>query len=81
METCARDTGSGFAEEKKAAVDEMLRDFAKQAPKRTGNSIGILNVQKRIKLLCSRTFGLWYTEHEEGGATAHILLPPEEEAS
>ena len=50
-------------------------------PKRTGNSIGILNVQKRIKLLCGRTFGLWYTEHEEGGATAHILLPPEEEAS
>ena len=81
METCARDTGSGFAEEKKAAVDEMLRDYAKQAPKRTGNSIGILNVQKRIKLLRGRTFGLWYTEHEEGGVTAHILLPPEEEAS
>ena len=32
METCARDTGSGFAEEKKAAVDEMPRDCAKQAP-------------------------------------------------
>ena len=81
METCARGTGSGFAEEKKAAVDEMPRDCAKQAPKRTGNSTGIRNVQKRIKLLRSRTFGLWYTEHEEGGATAHILLPPEEEAS
>ena len=81
METCARDTGSGFAEEKKAAVDEMPRDCAKQAPKRTGNSTGILNVQKRIRLLCGRTFGLWYTEHEEGGATAHTLLPPEEEAS
>ena len=80
METCARGTGSGFAEEKKAAVDEMPRDCAKQAPKRTG-SIGIRNVQKRIRLLCGRTFGLWYTEHEEGGATAHILLPPEEEAS
>ena len=80
METCVRDTGSGFAEEKKAAVDEMLRDCAKQVPKRTG-SIGIRNVQKRIKLLRSRTFGLWYMEHEEGGVTAHILLPPEEEAS
>ena len=81
MEICVRDTGSGFAEEKKAAVDEMLRDYAKQAPKLTGNSIGILNVQKRIKLLCGRTFGLWYTENEESGVTAHILLPLEEEAS
>ena len=79
MEICVRDTGSGFAEGRKAAVDEMLRDYAKQAPKLTGNSIGILNVQKRIKLLCGREFGLWYTENETGGVTAHILLPLEEE--
>ena len=79
MEICVRDTGSGFAEGKKAAIDELLRDYAKQAPKLTGNSIGILNVQKRIKLLCGREFGLWYTENETGGVTAHILLPLEEE--
>ena len=48
-------------------------------PKLTGNSIGVLNVQKRIKLLCGREFGLWYTENEAGGVTAHILLPLEEE--
>ncbi|MDD6188490.1 MAG: histidine kinase [Clostridiales bacterium] len=80
MEIRIRDTGSGFDEGKKAAIDEMLRDYANQAPKLTGNSIGILNVQKRIKLLCGREFGLWYTENEEGGVTAHILLPLEEEA-
>ena len=80
MEVMVRDTGSGFAEGKKAAIDDMLRDYAKQAPKLTGNSIGILNVQKRIKLLCGREFGLWYTENEEGGVTAHILLPLEEES-
>ena len=80
MEIMVRDTGSGFAEGKKAAIDEMLRDYAKQAPKLTGNSIGILNVQKRIKLLCGREFGLWYTENEAGGVTAHILLPLEEES-
>ena len=80
MEIMVCDTGSGFAEGKKAAIDEMLRDYAKQAPKLTGNSIGILNVQKRIKLLCGREFGLWYTENEEGGVTAHILLPLEEES-
>ena len=79
MEICVRDTGSGFAEGKKAAIDELLRDYAKRAPKLTGNSIGILNVQKRIKLLCGREFGLWYTENETGGVTAHILLPLEEE--
>ena len=79
MEICVRDTGSGFAEGKKAAIDELLHDYAKQAPKLTGNSIGILNVQKRIKLLCGRAYGLSYTENETGGVTAHILLPLEGE--
>ena len=80
MEICVCDTGSGFAQDKKAAIDEMLRSYAKQAPKLTGNSIGILNVQKRIKLLCGREYGLWYTENENGGVTAHILLPVEEKS-
>ena len=56
-------------------MDELLRSYARQAPKLTGNSIGILNVQKRIKLLCGRDYGLSYTENETGGVTAHILLP------
>ena len=79
LEICVRDTGSGFAEGKKAAIDEMLQSYAKQPPKLTGNSIGILNVQKRIKLLCGREYGLSYTENEDGGVTAHILLPLKEE--
>ncbi|MDD6644148.1 MAG: histidine kinase [Firmicutes bacterium] len=79
LEICVRDTGSGFAEGRKAAIDEMLRAYAKQPPKLSGNSIGILNVQKRIKLLCGREYGLSYTENETGGVTAHILLPLKEE--
>lgn len=79
MEICVRDTGSGFEPGKKEAVDKMLRSYAKQAPKLTGNSIGILNVQKRIKLLCGQEYGLWYTENETGGVTAHIRLPLGEE--
>ena len=79
MEISVRDTGSGFAEGKKAAIDQMLQSYAKQPPKLTGNSIGILNVQKRIKLLCGREYGLSYTENEDGGVTAHILLPLKEE--
>ena len=79
MEISVRDTGSGFAGDKKAAIDELLQSYAKQPPKLTGNSIGVLNVQKRIKLLCGREYGLSYTENEGGGVTAHILLPLKEE--
>ena len=75
MEITIRDTGSGFEPEKKKAIDEMLAHYDRQAPKVNGNSIGLLNVQKRIKLLCGRQYGLSYTENEEGGVTAHILLP------
>ena len=57
----------------------MLRNYDRQPPKLEGNSIGLLNVQKRIKLLCGREYGLWYTENPTGGVTAHILLPLEEE--
>lgn len=79
LEICIRDTGSGFVQERKAAIDEMLQSYAKQPPKLNGNSIGILNVQKRIKLLCGREYGLTYTENIEGGVTAHILLPLKED--
>lgn len=73
------DTGSGFEEGKKEQIDLMLKNYAKYAPKLEGNSIGVLNVQKRIKLLCGREYGLSYTENEEGGVTAHMLLPMMEE--
>ena len=80
LEILVSDTGSGFAEGKKAAIDQMLLTYSKQPAKLEGNSIGILNVQKRIKLLCGREYGLSYTENESGGVTAHILLPLKEEA-
>ena len=78
MEICIQDSGSGFTEETKVAIDKMLSGYAKQPPKLEGNSIGILNVQKRIKLLCGRAYGLWYTENETEGVTAHLLLPLKE---
>lgn len=79
IEICVRDTGGGFSSGVKAGIDEMLHSYAKQPPKLSGNSIGILNVQKRVKLLCGREYGLSYTENEAGGVTAHILLPLKEE--
>ncbi len=79
MEIYVCDTGSGFPEGKKAAIDRMLLTYDKHPAKLDGNSIGILNVQKRIKLLCGREYGLTYTENPAGGVTAHMLLPMNEE--
>ena len=79
MEILVSDTGSGVAEGKKAAIDQMLLNFAKQPAKLEGNSIGILNVQKRIKLLCGPEYGLSYTENPTLGVTAHLLLPMKED--
>jgi len=78
LEIQVSDTGSGFAEGKKEAVEQLLKNYAKHAPKLTGNSIGVLNVQKRIKLFCGKDCGLSYTENENGGLTAHLLLSMEE---
>ena len=75
MEIAVKDGGSGFSEEKKHYVEQLLLNYAKERPKLEGNSIGILNVQKRIKLLCGKEYGLNYTENREGGITAHIILP------
>ena len=56
------DDGSGFADGRKPdIIDEMLLAILRQdsTPKLEGNSIGILNVQKRIKLaVWSKDFGL-----------------------
>lgn len=68
------DTGSGFEDGVKEKLDDMLLHYNKQTQKLEGNSIGVLNVQKRIKLLCGRECGLWYTENSSGGVTAHLFL-------
>ena len=68
------DTGSGFNKETKEKIEELLLHYKEKEQKLEGNSIGILNVQKRIKLLCGKEYGLWYTENEDCGVTAHMLL-------
>lgn len=68
------DTGSGFDKETKKKIEELLLHYNEKEQKLEGNSIGILNVQKRIKLLCGKEYGLWYTENEDSGVTAHMLL-------
>ena len=73
IELCVKDSGIGFEDGKKAEIDEMLLHYDYKT-KLEGNSIGVLNVQKRIKLLCGKAYGLSYTENQEGGLTAHLLL-------
>lgn len=79
MEIQVCDTGTGFAPGEKDRVEAMLRNYARTPAKLEGNSIGVLNVQKRIKLLCGRDCGLSYTENKTGGLTAHLLLSVQEE--
>lgn len=74
IEISVCDTGGGFSGVKKAEIDEMLRNYAKEEDATKSCSIGILNVQKRIKLLCGPKYGLTYTENETEGITAHLLL-------
>ena len=73
IEIQVSDTGSGFKQGVKNTIDERLINCDNH--KANIDSIGILNVQKRIKLLCGKEFGLSYTENTDGGVTAHILLP------
>lgn len=70
LEILVADSGTGFAAEKKQEMDEMLLHYDTWEPKLTGNSIGVLNVQKRIKLLCGKRYGLSYEGNELGGVTA-----------
>lgn len=79
MEIYIRDNGCGFSHEKKEQIEDMLFYYNKKESKWDGESIGVLNVQKRVKLLCGREYGLSYTENETGGVTAHLLLPLKEE--
>lgn len=80
MVIAIRDDGSGFAEGKKTQIDDMLEHYARYETRLEGNSIGLLNAQKRIKLLCGSEYGLYYTENEDGGVTAHLSLPLKEAA-
>ena len=79
IELAVTDTGSGFAPGMKEKVTDMLLRYDRKPPKLEGNSIGLLNVQKRIKLLCGKDCGLSYTENPAGGVTAHLLLRITEE--
>lgn len=74
IEILISDNGSGFAPGIKEKLENMLLRYDRQPTRLEGNSIGLLNVQKRIKLLCGNDCGLSYTENPDGGVTARLLL-------
>lgn len=67
-----KDSGIGMDEKTMLKVDDMLKNYYEY--KDFKNSIGILNVQKRIKLLCGKDYGLSY-RNIEGGLLTIIDLP------
>ena len=74
LELRVRDSGRGFARGMMEKIDQMLLYYVRPSQSQ-GSGVGLLNVQKRIKLLCGRAYGLTYTENPDGGVTAHLLLP------
>lgn len=72
MEISIYDSGQGFDSTSRENVNNMLS--CKNKTEDIGKSIGITNVQKRIKLLSGKESGLSYTENRTGGVTAHLFL-------
>ena len=68
-----KDSGIGMDEKTMHKVDDMLNNYYEY--KDFKNSIGILNVQRRIKLLCGKEYGLSYQNNQEGGLSTIIDLP------
>ncbi len=71
------DDGTGMDEKTMNRVNNMLSDYKKLDM--NNKSIGILNVQKRVKMLCGPQFGLSFFNNEKGGLTATLTLPLRED--
>ncbi|MGM9942304.1 MAG: sensor histidine kinase [Bulleidia sp.] len=75
LEIQIHDDGQGFDPEKLQRIEkELARRHIEPGRART-RSIGILNVQNRIRLLCGKEYGLSYTSRPDEGVITHITLP------
>lgn len=73
IEIMIYDDGIGFTKEARKKVDNLLGETESQV----SNSIGIRNIQNRLKLFYPKGCGLFYTEEKCGGVTAHIYIKEE----
>ena len=79
VEITIKDDGVGLSTEKKNHINELLMDYDNNHDPNEQNSLGILNVQKRLKMFYQKDCGLYYTDNEECGITAHIIIEKKKE--
>lgn len=75
LEIQIHDNGQGFDEEKLKRIEKELSRRHREPDQAKTRSIGILNVQRRIRLLCGNEYGLSYTSIPDEGVITHITLP------
>lgn len=63
------DNGSGMTEEQIKKLNDSISEC------RTDIGYGVINVNRRIKILFGREYGLHYRKNEHGGVTVTIHLP------
>lgn len=76
-----RNTGKKMTEEAKARISAILEGDETQLPKDTGRhtSIGIQNVNRRIRLVYGEEYGLTIVQNEKQETISTITLPYREE--
>ncbi len=76
IEIIIKDNGVGFDRETKEQVNKMLREYDNNENRNLDkwNRIGIMNVQIRLKMFYKDNGGLYYTDNEDGGVAAHIVI-------
>ncbi len=74
IEITIKDDGVGMSTEIKEHINELLQDYDSNCDLKEQNNLGILNVQKRLKMFYEEDCGLYYTDNEEGGVSAHIII-------
>ncbi len=74
------DNGVGISEEKRFHIEQMLALVSNDILQENAcedNHIGILNVQRRLKMYYPEEKGIIYTENPEGGITVTIIVKKE----
>ena len=71
IEILIKDDGVGFSEKERAKVQELL--YGEESDASDAKSIGIRNIQNRLRMFYSKECGLSYIE-EKNGVTACILI-------
>lgn len=81
IEISIMDDGRGFDQLDRDHICGLLDKYEDQSDLNRRTSIGIVNVQRRLKMFYGEECGLHYTENKDGGVTAHIIIKERYEIS